>query len=48
MHDGSARFGGADRSLGDLVRRDRQMRRHGRRVNRTGDGAGNDDFVLRH
>ena len=46
MHDRGAGFGRAERRVGDLLRRDRQMRRHRRRVDRAGDGAGDDDFVL--
>jgi hypothetical protein len=30
----------------DLVRRNGKMRRHGRRMDRAGDGAGDDDFTL--
>ena len=37
---------GADRRVGDLVGRDRQVRRHRRRVDRAGDGAGDDDLAL--
>ena len=49
MHDRGARFGRADRGIGDLLRGHRQMRRHRRRVDRAGDGAGDDDFArLRH
>jgi hypothetical protein len=40
-----ARFRRADRRIGDLVRRDRQVRRHRRRMDRSGDGAGDDDFA---
>src|SRR5262249_28740498 len=36
---------GADRSVGDLLGGDRQMRRHRRRVDRAGDRAGDDDFA---
>jgi hypothetical protein len=32
VHDGRAGLGGADRGLGDLLGRHRQVRRHGRRV----------------
>ena len=49
MHDRGARFGSADRGIGDLLRGDRQMRRHRRRMDRAGDGAGDDDFAaFRH
>ena len=47
MNDGGTRFGRAYCRLGDLVRSHGQERRHGGRVNRTGDGAGDDDFVVR-
>ena len=36
---------GADRGLGDFLRRHRQVRRHRRRVDRAGHGAGDDDFA---
>ena len=36
----------ANRGLGDLAGRDRQVRRHRRRVDRAGDGAGDDHCVL--
>ncbi len=45
VHDGGARLGGADRRVGDLVGRHRQMRRHRRRMDGTGHGAGDDDLV---
>ena len=38
---------GAERILGDLLRRDRQVRAHGRRVDRAGDRAGDDHLVGR-
>src|SRR5205814_4494978 len=47
VNDRCARPRRADRSLGDLLRRDRQVRRHGRRVDRPGHGARDDDFALR-
>ena len=45
MDDGGAGFGGIDALLGDLVRRDRQRLRHGRGVDRAGDGDADDDLV---
>ena len=45
MHHRGAGFRGADRRIGDLARRDRDMRRHRRRVDRAGDRAGDDDFL---
>jgi hypothetical protein len=45
VHDGRARFGGADCRIGDFLRRHRQVRRHRRRVDRARDGAGDDDFA---
>ena len=49
MHDRGAGLGRADRGIGDLLGGHRQMRRHRRRVDRAGDGAGDDDFAaLRH
>ena len=45
MEDRRPGLGRLDRLLGDLVRRDRQMRRHGRRVDRSGDGAGDDHLA---
>ena len=44
MHDRRACLSGAHRRVGDLLRRHRKIRRHGRRVDGAGDGAGNDDF----
>ena len=44
MHDRRACLGGADRRVGDLLRRHRQIRRHGRRVDGAGDSAGDDDL----
>ena len=41
----SAVFGRADSGVGDLLGGNRQMRRHRRRINRAGDGAGDDDFA---
>ena len=46
VQDGGARVRGFDRLLGDLVRRNRQVFGHGRGVDRTGDGAGDDDPSL--
>jgi len=46
MDDRGAGLGRVDRLLCDLVGRDRQMRGHRRRVDRAGDGAGDDDFRL--
>jgi len=40
------RFRRRDRLLGDLIGCDRQRVRHGRRVDRAGDGAGDDDLVV--
>src|SRR5262245_1217367 len=45
MQDRSAGFGGIDRLGGDLIGCDRKRVRHGRRVDRAGDGAGDDDLV---
>ena len=45
MHDRSTRLRGADRSLGDFLRRHRKVGRHRRRVNAAGHGAGDDDFA---
>ena len=45
MQDGGAGRGGIDRLRGDLIGRDRQRVRHGRRVDRAGDRAADDDFV---
>ncbi len=47
MNDCGAGLGGADRRLGDLVRRHRQVRRHRRRMDGAGDGTGDDDLVAR-
>jgi hypothetical protein len=46
MQDGGAGLRRRNRLLGDLIGRDRQRVRHGRRVNRAGDGAGDDDLVV--
>ena len=46
VNDGSTRLGRCDRGFGDLVRRDRQGFRHGRRMDGAGDGARDDDFAL--
>ena len=45
MHDCRAGLRGADRRIGDFARRDRQVRRHRRRMDRAGNRAGDDDFV---
>jgi hypothetical protein len=45
VQDRGAGFGRADRLLGDLVAGDRQVGRHRRRVDRAGDGAGDDDLL---
>src|SRR5205823_364823 len=47
VHDRRARLGGLDGRLGNLLRRDGEIWRHGRRVDRTGDRARDDDFALR-
>ena len=44
VDDGRTRLGSPDRRLDDFFGRDRQMGGHGGRVNRPGDGAGDDDF----
>ena len=46
MDDRRAGLGRADRRIGDLLGRDRQMRRHRRRVDRTRHGAGDDDLAV--
>ena len=46
MQDRGAGLGGIDRLRRDLIGRDRQRVRHGRRVDRAGDRATDDD--LRH
>ena len=49
MHDGRTGLSRAHGSVSNLLRADRQVGRHGRRVDRAGDGAGDDDFaVLAH
>jgi hypothetical protein len=45
MQDRRTRFGRADRTGCDLVRRDRKIWRHGRGMYRPRHGAGNDDFA---
>ena len=45
MQDRRTRFGRADRARRDLVRRDREIGRHGRRVYRSRHGAGDDHFA---
>ena len=45
VQDRGAGLGRADRAVGDLLRGDRQVRAHGRRVDRAGDRAGDDDLV---
>ena len=47
MHDRRSGFGRADRRLGDLFGRHRQVGRHRRGVDRAGHRAGNDDLVAR-
>ncbi len=44
---GRSRLDRLDRLVGDLVRRDRQVRRHRRRVDRAGDRAADDDLRSR-
>jgi hypothetical protein len=46
VQDRRARFGGRHRFVGDLLRRDRQVRRHRGRVDRPRDRAGDDDLAL--
>ena len=48
MDDRRTRVGRADGGFGDLLRRDWQVRRHRRRVDRAGDGAGDNDFAFAH
>src|SRR5260221_8111145 len=45
MQDRGAGLGGVDRLGRDLIGRDRQRVRHGRGMDRAGDGAGDDDLV---
>ena len=45
VQDRGPGLGRGERRLGDLVRRHRQIGRHRRRVDRAGDGAGDDDFA---
>src|SRR5262249_51253526 len=45
VQDRGAGLGGVDRLGGNLVGRDRQRVRHGRRVDRAGNCAGDDDLV---
>src|SRR5262249_40411386 len=45
VHDRGAGLRRPDRRFRDLLRRDRQVGRHRRRVDRAGDGAGDDDLV---
>nr|AIA14233.1 Unknown Function [uncultured bacterium] len=45
VHDRGSGLRGTDRSVGDFLRRDRQVRGHGRGVDSAGDGAGDDDFA---
>src|SRR4051812_10250182 len=44
MHDGGPRLGGTDGGVRDLLRRNGQRLRHRGGVDRTGHGAGDDDF----
>ena len=46
MDHGGSGLGGADRGLGDFLRRHRQIGRHGGCVDRPGHGAGDDDLVV--
>ena len=49
MDERRAGLGRADGGVDDLIGRHRQIGRHGWRMDRAGDGAGDDDFaVLRH
>jgi hypothetical protein len=45
MHDRSTRFRRAETRIGDLLGRDRQIRRHVRRRLVARDGTGDDDFI---
>ena len=45
VQDGGTGVGRLDGLRGDLLGRDRQVGRHGGRVHRAGDRAGDDDFV---
>ena len=45
VHDRRTGLGRADRRVGDLLRRHRQIGRHGRRVDRAGHRAGDDDLA---
>ena len=45
VDDGGACLGGAQGALRDLVRGDRQIRRHRGGVDRAGDGAGDNDLA---
>jgi hypothetical protein len=45
MHDRGAGLGGADGGLGDLLRGDRQVGRHGGGMDRARDGTCNDDLI---
>jgi len=46
MQDRGTCLGGLERRVDDVVRRDGQVGRHGRGVNRPGDGAGDDDLAV--
>ena len=47
VQDGRARLGRSHRLIGDLLRRDRQVRRHRRRVDRTRHRTSDDDLAWR-
>jgi hypothetical protein len=46
VNNRGAGFGSTDGSVGNFLRGDRQMRRHRRRMDGTGDGAGDDDRTI--
>ena len=46
MYDGRARLGRTDGCIGNFFGGNRQVRRHGRRMNRAGHGTGDDDFAV--
>ena len=46
MQDRGTCLGGLERRVDDLVRRDGQVGRHGRGVDRPGHGAGDDDLAV--
>src|SRR5262245_39341117 len=45
VHDGGTGLRGSHRGIGNLLRRDREVRGHGGRVNGSGDGTGDNDFT---